>query len=40
MTCSHLLAQHDFNGSVVVQARQTTEETEWLLQSGRTGMTL
>ena len=26
-----LLAQHDFNGSVVVQARQTTEETEWLL---------
>jgi L-fuconolactonase len=27
-----LLAQHDFDGSVVVQARQTTEETEWLLQ--------
>jgi L-fuconolactonase len=27
-----LLAEHDFNGSLVVQARQTTEETEWLLQ--------
>jgi L-fuconolactonase len=27
-----LLAQHGFSGSVVVQARQTTEETEWLLQ--------
>jgi L-fuconolactonase len=27
-----LLAQNDFDGSVVVQARQTKEETEWLLQ--------
>jgi L-fuconolactonase len=27
-----LLAQLDFNGSVVVQARQTEEETAWLLQ--------
>lgn len=26
-----LLVQHDFNGSVVIQARQTAEETEWLL---------
>ena len=26
-----LLAQLDFSGSVVVQARQTAEETEWLL---------
>jgi L-fucono-1,5-lactonase len=26
-----LLTQHDFDGSVVVQARQTTKETEWLL---------